>query len=218
MLLVSPFFFMKIRNKIAFALFSMFSLQSTAAFSLPLIKQQENINSQILISQAEGYREHEYQSTNDDDTHAKNHNWKDHYHSIESIKLKSNGNLKIRFCEKVELLEGQVFAQNIKYDVNDAYRIRPRSIVWKINKKNTFSKGDKITLNTANFLGRPTEKSPNSNEIRSFERGCGIAYAYIPNSVEVKGGGNPGIIGLVLLIGTGVVAGGSSGSGSSSSN
>ena len=43
-----------------------------------------------------------------ENNHSENHKWQDHYHSIKSIKLKSNGNLKVKFCEKVEKLQGQI--------------------------------------------------------------------------------------------------------------
>ena len=142
-----------------------------------------------------------------------------HYHTIKSIKLKANGNLKIKFCEKVELLEGQVYADDIKYDVKDAYKIRKRSITWRIKKKGTFKKGDKIFVNTKNLLGRPIEKEPNLNDIRSLDRGCGLPFLYLPPGVEVSEGSSPlGLIGLIVAIGVAAGGGSSSGSGSASSN
>ena len=174
-------------------------------------------NKSILISEARGYREHEDKSEDENDLHSKDHNWKNHYHTIRSIKLKRNGNLKIRFCEKVELLEGQVYAGDIKYDVRNAYKIRKRSIVWRLNKKGTFKKGDIVFVDTKDFLGRPVEKEPNPNEIRSLNRGCGLPFLYLPPGVEVKDDsiGPLGFLGVVLAIGA---AAGGSGSGSSSSN
>ena len=90
---------------------------STAIFADELLK---NVNSPIFMAEAKGYREHEDNSEDDNDPHSTNHDWENHYHVIRSIKLKKNGNLKIRFCENVELLEGQVYAGDIKYDVKDA--------------------------------------------------------------------------------------------------
>ena len=189
---------------------------STSLFANELLKSN---NQEILISEVKNYREHDDKSEDEDDFHSINHDWKNHYHTIRSIKLKRNGNLKIRFCEKVELLEGQVYAGDIKYDVKDAYKIKKRSIKWKLNKKGTFKKGSKVFINTKNFLGRPVEKDPNLNEIRSLERGCGLPFLYIPPGVEVTDGSSPlGLIGLI--VGLGIAVGGSSsgGSGSSSSN
>ncbi len=178
-----------------------------------------NNNKQILLAELEGYREHKDESDDENDPHSYSHDWKNHYHTIRSIRLKSNGNLKIRFCEKVELLEGKVYADDIKYDVKDAYKIRKRSIVWRLNKKGTFEKGTSIFVDTNDFLGRPVEKEPNLNEIRSLERGCGIPFLYLPPGVEVSGGSNGiAILGLVLAIGAAAGGGGSGGSGTTSSN
>ena len=188
---------------------------STALFASELLNKSNN----ILIAEAKGYREHDDKTENDEDPHSTNHDWKNHYHLIRSIKLKANGNLKIKFCEKVELLEGQVYANDVKYDVKDAYKIRKRSITWRLKKKGTFNKGDKIFVNTKNFLGRPIEKEPNLNEIRSLDRGCGIPFLYLPPGVEVTEGGSPiGLIGLIVAIGVAAGGGSSSGSGSASSN
>ena len=172
-----------------------------------------------LIAEARGYREHEDKSEDEDDSHSIDHNWKDHYHLIKSIKLKRNGNLKIRFCEKVELLEGQVFADKVKYDVKDAYKIRKRSIVWRLNKKGTFKKGESVLVNTKDFLGRPIEKDPNLNEVRSIDRGCGLPFIYLPPGVEVSSEQSPiGLLGLIVAVGVAIGGGSSGGSGSSSSN
>ena len=199
------------------ALFFSLPFNSTAIFAEELYRENSK---QILIAESkENYREHEDESEDEDDIHSINHDWKNHYHTIRSIRLKPNGNLKIRFCEKVELLEGQVYADNIKYDVKDAYKIRKRSIVWRLNKKGTFKKGTKVFVNTKDFLGRPTEKNPNPNEIRSLYRGCGIPLLYLPPGVEVTEGSNGiAILGIVVAIGAAAGGGGSGGSGSTSSN
>ena len=141
----------------------------------------------MIAETNEDYRKHADESEDEDDIHSINHDWKNHYHTIRSIRLKSNGNLKIRFCEKVELLEGHVYADDIKYDVNEAYEIRKRSIIWRLNKKGTFDKGSTVFVNTKDFLGRPIEKEPNPNEIRSLERGCGLPLLYLPPGVQVTG-------------------------------
>ena len=172
-----------------------------------------------FIAEAKGYREHDDKSENEDDSHSINHNWENHYHTIRSIKLKRNGNLKIRFCEKVELLEGKVYADDIKYDVKDAYKIKKRSITWRLNKKNTFRKGDKIFINTEEFLGRPIEKSPNINNIRSLTRGCGLPFLYLPPGVEVSDGVSPlALIGVVIAVGAAMGGGSSGGTGGTSHN
>ena len=173
----------------------------------------------VLLSELEGYRKHEDKSQDDNESHSIDHDWKNHYHTIRSIRLKPNGNLKIRFCEKVELLEGQVYADNVKYDVRDAYKIRKKSIVWRIKKKGTFKKGTRVFINTKDFLGRPIEKNPNINEIRSLERGCGLPFLYLPPGTQVNEGGNAlGLIGILVGIGVAVGGSGSGGSGTSSSN
>ena len=200
---------------------------STLLLSLPFnstaILAEEffrNDNKQVLIAETnENYREHEDKSEDESDKHSINHDWKNHYHTIRSVRLKSNGNLKIRFCEKVEQLEGKVYADDIVYDVKDAYKIRKKSIVWRLNKRGTFKKGSSVFIDTKDFLGRPREKKPNPNEIRSLERGCGLPFLYLPPGVQVTGGSNGiAILGLVLAIGAAAGGGGSSGSGSSSSN
>ena len=205
-----------ISKNLALTIISLFSFQSFSALAIPL----KNASTEYLISQNDGYREHDSDDNNNEfeNNHSENHNWKNHYHSIESIRLKSNGNLKVKFCEKVEKLQGQIYANDVIYDVKDAYKVRKRSIVWRLKEKNTFEKGQSVDINTFNFLGRPIEKEPNPNEIRFFERGCGLALAYIPKSVKVKGDeGGLGILGLALLVG--IVAGsGGSGSGGNSSN
>ena len=191
---------------------------STAILADELLKET---NRPIFLAEAKGYREHEdkNEDQNDNDPHAINHDWKNHYHVIRSIRLKRNGNLKIRFCEKVELLEGQVYAGDVKYDVSDAYKIKKRSITWRLNKKGTFKKGTSIFVNTEDFLGRPIEKDPNLNDIRSLERGCGLPFIYLPPGVEVSGDASPiGLLGIVIGIGIAAGGGSSSGSGSSSSN
>ena len=199
------------------SLFLSLPFNSTALFANELYSQDHK---QVLIAETiEDYREHEDNSEDEDDTHSINHDWKNHYHTIRSIRLKSNGNLKIRFCEKVELLEGQVYADDLKYEVKDAYKIRKRSIVWRLNDKGTFEKGSSVFINTKDFLGRPIEKEPNPNEIRSLVRGCGLPFLYLPPGVQVTEGSNGiAILGLVVAIGAAVGGGGSSGSGTSSSN
>ena len=191
---------------------------STALLASELFK---NSNNSLLVAENKGYREHtdENKNENQDDPHSIQHEWKDHYHVIRSVRLKKNGNLKIRFCEKVELLEGQVYAGDVKYDVKDAYKIRKRSITWRLNKKGTFQKGSQVFINTKDFLGRPIEKGINPNEIRSLERGCGVPFLYLPPGVEVSDDSDAfGIIGLVIAVGVAVGGAGSGGSGSSSSN
>ena len=207
----------KFKKLLLSSLFLSLPLHSLGIFADELYKHDHN---PVLIAETnEDYREHEDQSEDEDDIHSINHDWKNHYHTIRSIRLKSNGNLKIRFCEKVELLEGSVYADDVKYDVRDAYKIRKRSIVWRLNKKGTFEKGSSVFINTKDFLGRPIEKEPNPNEIRSLERGCGLPFFYLPPGVQVTGGSN-GIaaLGLILAIGAAAGGGGSSGSGSASSN
>ena len=199
------------------SLFLSLPFNSSVIFANELYRQDYK---QVLIAEKiEDYREHEDESEDEDDIHSINHDWKNHYHTIRSIRLKSNGNLKIRFCEKVELLEGYVYADDVKYEVKDAYKIRKRSIVWRLNQKGTFQKGETIFIDTKDFLGRPIEKDPNLNEIRSLVRGCGIPFLYLPQGVEVSGGSNGiAILGLVLAIGAAAGGGGSGGSGSTSSN
>lgn len=180
---------------------------STIMFANELIK---NSNNSIFISEAKGYREHDDKSEQEDDFHSINHDWKNHYHTIKSIRLKPNGNLKIRFCEKIELLEGQVSAGKLIYDVSNAYKIKKRSITWRLNKKGTFRKGDLVFVNTKDFLGRPIEKFNNVNQIRSLERGCGLPFLYLPPGVEVKGDSSAMLLmGLAIVVGA--AAGGSSG-------
>jgi hypothetical protein len=188
--------------------------------SLSIFASEFNANKKsVLISESKGYREHEDKSEDENDLHSIDHNWENHYHTIRSINLKRNGNLKIRFCEKVELLEGQVYAGDLKYDVNDAYKIKRRSITWRINKKGTFKRGDYIFINTKDFLGRPTEKDPNFNEIRTLERGCGLPFIYLPPGTEVTGGGTPiGLLGLIIGVGVAIGGGSSGGDGGTSHN
>jgi len=209
--------FFKFKKLLLSSLFLSLPFNSTAIFAEELIRQDHK---PILIAESnEDYRKHEDQSEDEDDIHSINHDWKNHYHTIRSIRLKPNGNLKIRFCEKVELLEGHVLADDIKYNVKDAYKIRKRSIVWRLNKKGTFEKGSSVFINTKDFLGRPKEKEPNPNEIRSLERGCGLPFLYLSQGVEVTEGSNGiAILGLVLAIGAAAGGGGSGGSGTSSSN
>ena len=199
------------------SLFFSLPFNSAAIFAEEFFRQDQK---QVLIAENNNeYREHEDESEDEDDIHSINHDWKNHYHTIRSIRLKTNGNLKIRFCEKVELLEGQVYADDIIYEVKDAYKIKKRSIQWRLNKKGTFEKGDSIFIDTKDFLGRPIEKDPNINEIRSLVRGCGIPFLYLPPGVEVTGGSNGiAILGFVLAIGAAAGGGGSGGSGSTSSN
>ena len=207
----------KFKKLLLSTLFFTFPFNSCAIFANELYSQDQK--SVLLAETSEYYREHEDESEDEDDIHSINHDWKNHYHTIRSIRLKSNGNLKIRFCEKVELLEGHVYADDIKYDVKDAYKIRKRSIVWRLNKKGTFEKGSSVFINTNDFLGRPKEKEPNPNEIRSLERGCGLPFLYLPPGVQVTEGSNSiAILGLVLAIGVAAGGGSSSGTGSSSSN
>ena len=199
------------------SLFLSLPFNSTAIFAEELFRQDHK---PILIAEGnQDYRKHEDKSEDEDDFHSINHDWENHYHVIRSVRLRPNGNLKIRFCEKVELLEGQVYVDDIKYDVKDAYKIRKRSIVWRLNKKGTFEKGTSVFINTKDFLGRPIEKKPNFNEIRSLERGCGIPFIYLPPGVEVSESSNGiAILGLVVAVGAAVGGGGSGGSGASSSN
>ena len=206
----------KFKKLVLSSLFLSLPLNSTSLFANELFREN---NKQVLISEVKNYREHEDQSEDEQDMHSVKHDWKNHYHTIRSIKLKSNGNLKIRFCEKVELLEGNVYANDVKYDVKDAYKIRKKSIVWRLNQRGTFEKGSSVFINTKDFLGRPIEKEPNPNEIRSLERGCGVPFLYLPPGVEVtEGSSGIAILGLVLAIGAAAGGGGSGGSGSSSSN
>lgn len=189
---------------------------STAIFASELFNKNSN---SILISEATYYREHKDESEDIDDPHSVDHDWSNHYHSIRSIRVKPNGNLKIKFCEKVELLEGKVYADNVIYDVKDAYKIKKRSITWRLNNKGTFKKGDTIFINTKDFLGRPIEKDPNSNEIRALERGCGLPFLYLPPGVEVSSGSpSLAILGLVIAVGAAAGGGSSGGSGGSSHN
>ena len=208
--------FTKLYKLFLSALLLSLPVNSTALLANELLKEG---NVQSLLAEKKDYRKHDDKSENENDPHSLNHDWKNHYHVIRSIKLKKNGNLKIRFCEKIELLEGQVYAGDIKYDVKDAYKIRKRSITWKLNKKGTFKKGTSIFVNTEDFLGRPVEKDPNFNEIRSLERGCGLPFLYLPPGVEVKDDSiGFGLIGLIIAVGVGIGAGGSGGSGSTTSN
>ena len=201
-------------------------LLSTLLFSLPLNSTsllaeelfKKDFNSNLIVQSDSNYRKHEDKSEDEDDIHSNNHDWKNHYHTIRSVKLKPNGNLKIKFCEKVELLEGQVYAGDIKYDVKNAYKIRKKSIKWRINKRGTFKKGDTIFINTKDFLGRPIENDPNLNEIRSLERGCGLPFLYLPPGVQVSGDSNALLLGIIVAIAAAAGGGSSSGSGSSSSN
>ena len=206
----------KFKKLLLSSLFLSLPLNSTSLLANELFKDNHK---PVLISEVKNYREHEDQSEDEQDIHSVKHDWKNHYHTIRSIRLKSNGNLKIKFCEKVELLKGQVYANDVKYDVKDAYKISKRKIVWRLNQKGTFEKGSTVFINTKDFLGRPIEKQPNPNEIRSLERGCGIPFLYLPPGVEVKEGANGiAILGLVLAIGVAAGGGGSGGSGSTSSN
>ena len=208
----------KFKKILLSSLFLSLPINSSAIFANELYRQDHN---PILIAERnENYREHEDKSEDEDDIHSINHDWKNHYHTIRSIRLKSNGNLKIRFCEKVELLEGHVYADDVKYDVKDAYKIRKRSIEWRLNEKGTFEKESLVFINTKDFLGRPIEKEPNPNEIRSLERGCGLPFLYLPSGVKVTEGSNGiAILGFLLAIGAAAGGGGSSsGSGSTSSN
>jgi len=206
----------KFKRLLLSSLFLSLPLNSTSLFANELFREN---NKPVLISEVKNYREHEDQSEDEQDMHSVKHDWENHYHTIRSIKLKSNGNLKIRFCEKVEFLEGNVYANDVKYDVKDAYKIKKRSIVWRLNKKGTFEKGSSVFINTKDFLGRPIEKEPNPNEIRSLERGCGIPFLYLPPGVEVTEGSNGiAILGLLLAIGAAAGGGGSGGTGSTSSN
>ena len=207
----------KFKKILLSSLFLTLPFNSTALFANELFKKEFV---PVLVSENHNYREHDDRSEDEDDIHSINHDWENHYHTIRSVRLKTNGNLKIRFCEKVELLEGYVYADDLKYDVKDAYKIRKRSIVWRLNEKGKFKKGDSVFIDTEDFLGRPVEKDPNLNEIRSLQRGCGLPFLYIPPGVEVSGGGINGIavLGFILAIGAAAGGGGSGGSGSASSN
>ena len=112
------------------SLFLSLPFNSSAILADELFRQDPK---PVFIAETnKNYREHEDNSEDEDDTHSINHDWKNHYHTIRSIRLKSNGNLKIRFCEKVELLEGHIYADDVKYDVKDAYKIRKKRIVYLI--------------------------------------------------------------------------------------
>ena len=210
------------KTSLAIGILSVFSFQSLNLIAKPLYASDYTEGSgSVLISQKKGYREHQDLDQGNrfsNRKHSKDHNWKDHYHSISSIKLKANGNLKIRFCENVELLEGFVDIDGRTYNVLDADKVKKRKITWVLNEKKSFSKGETVDINTNSFIGRPVEDEPNSAKLRSFKRGCGLAYANIPDGVKVKGTGSAAAaLGAALLIGIGIAAGGS-GSGSSSSN
>ncbi|MCQ9203183.1 MAG: hypothetical protein JJ845_001665 [Prochlorococcus marinus CUG1436] len=208
--------FAKIKQLLLSTLFLTLPFHSTAIFASELFNKKSN---SILIAEATNYREHNDESEDIDDPHSIDHNWSNHYHTIRSIRVKPNGNLKIKFCEKVELLEGKVIAENVIYDVKDAYKVRKKSIAWRLNKKGTFKKGDIIFVNTIDFLGRPVEKDPNPNEIRSLERGCGLPFLYLPPGVEVSSGSSPiAILGLVIAVGAAAGGGSSGGTGGSSHN
>ena len=207
----------RLKKLLLSSVFLTLPFNSTAILANELLRENSN---QILVAEAKGYREHEDKSQDEDDFHSKNHNWENHYHTIRSIKVKSNGNLKIRFCEKVELLEGQVYVDDVKYDVKDAFKIRKKAITWRLKKKGTFKRGSSIVVNTKDFLGRPIEKNPNLNEIRSLVRGCGFPFLYLPPNVEVSDDSSAplGLIGIIVGLGVAIGGGSSSGSGSSSSN
>ena len=206
----------KFKKILISSLFLTLPFNSTALFANELFKKEFV---PVLVSENHNYREHDDRSEDEDDIHSINHDWKNHYHTIRSARLRSNGNLRIRFCEKVELLEGQVYADDVKYDVDDAYKIRSRSIEWRLNEKGKFKKGDSVFIDTEDFLGRPVEKDPNLNEIRSLQRGCGLPFLYIPPGAEVSGGINGiAVLGFILAIGAAAGGGGSGGSGSASSN
>ena len=206
----------KLKKVLLSALFLTIPFNSTAILGEELLKSN---NKSLLIAEAKDYREHDDNSKNEDDFHSNEHDWKNHYHTIRSIKLRRNGNLKIRFCEKVELLEGQVYADDIKYDVKDAYKITKRKIVWRLNKKGTFERGEKVEIDTKSFLGRPIEKEPNLNEIRSLTRGCALPFLYLPPGVEVTGNSSGmGILGFILAVGVAIGGGSSGGTGSTSHN
>ena len=122
----------KLKKILLSTLFLTLPFNSSAIFASELLNSNKN---SILIAEAKGYREHEDESENEDDYHSINHDWENHYHTIRSIRFKENGNLKIRFCEKVELLEGQVYADDIKYDVKDAYKIKKEAFHGVLIKK-----------------------------------------------------------------------------------
>ena len=207
----------KLKNLLLSTLFFSLPFNSTAILANEFYRK--DFKPALIAETIDDYREHEDESEDEDDIHSINHDWKNHFHTIGSVRLKTNGNLKIRFCEKVELLEGQVYADDIQYQVKDAYKIKKRSIEWRLNKKGTFEKGTSIFIDTKDFLGRPIEKEPNKNEIRSLERGCGLPFLYLPAGVEVSGGNNGlAILGLVIAIGAAAGGGGSGGSGAPSSN
>ena len=89
----------------------------------------------------------------------------------------------------------------------------PYNSIYKVKVKWKFE-------NTKDFLGRPIEDDPNYNTIRSLERGCGVAYLYLPPGIVVAGagGGGAAILGLVIAVGVAAGGGGSGGTGSESSN
>ena len=206
---------MKIKNTLALFIAFLFPFQGLSALSSQKGFYNKT-NKEILLAQNENFGDHNHD--NSDNSHSENHNSDNHYHLIKSVKVKSNGLLKVKFCEKVDSLEGYIKVQNVNYDIEDAYKITKKSITWRPNNKDIFSKGSLVELSTLNLIGRPSRKD-SLYAVQTLERGCGLIGAYIPNAIEVKGqeGVGGALLGIALIVGIGMGSGGS-GSGSSSSN
>ena len=63
------------------SLFLALPFQSVSIFADEILNKD---SSGLLITQKDGYREHEDDTKNENDPHSKNHTWKDHYHLIRS--------------------------------------------------------------------------------------------------------------------------------------
>ena len=87
----------KLKKILLSTLFLTLPFNSSAMFANELLNSNKN---SILLAEAKGYREHEDKSENEDDFHSKDHNWENHYHTIRSIKIKRNGNLKIKLVKR----------------------------------------------------------------------------------------------------------------------
>ena len=114
--------------------------------------------------------------------------------TIEELKVKKvrkNGKLVVKFCNKLSDLSGYVEVQNKKFFVNDASLVKGKKLVWKNTNLSPTKNGD--TIKTAHLL----------------------------SADKVIVDGNCDGLGILpfILIGAGIAAGsGSGGSGSSSSN
>ena len=162
--------FTKFKRIFLSTLFLTLPLNSSFIFANELNERNKN---SILIAEAQGYREHEDKSENENDTHSINHDWNNHYHTIKSIKLKRNGNLKIRFCEKVELLEGQVYADNIKYDVKDAYKIKTKE-----NSFNYYDAESGLLIMTEESTNQGGNTITSITKFSDYREVDGILYAF----------------------------------------